>query len=66
MRTSAFMAGLVMVELACGPPISTLTASYFQADVLQHLLLMVIAPPLLALGAPSTLLLHEARSRSSG
>jgi putative membrane protein len=58
LRTSAFLVGLVMVELALGSPISTLTASYFQAHVLQHLLLMVIAPPLLALGAPSTLLLQ--------
>lgn len=60
MRTAAFMAGLVIVEVALGSPISTLTASYFQAHVLQHLLLMVIAPPLLALGAPSTLLLQTA------
>jgi putative membrane protein len=64
MRTAAFMAGLVMVELALGSPISTLTASYFQAHVLQHLLLMVIAPPLLALGAPSTLLLQTSSHRT--
>jgi putative membrane protein len=64
MRTAAFMAGLVMVELALGSPISTLTASYFQAHVLQHLLLMVIAPPLLALGAPSTLLLQTSSRRT--
>src|ERR1019366_9187072 len=31
---------------------------YFQAHVLQHLLLMVIAPPLLAMGAPMTLALQ--------
>jgi putative membrane protein len=60
MRTGSFMAGLVMVELALGSPISTLTASYFQAHIIQHLLLMVVAPPLLALGAPSTLLLQSA------
>jgi putative membrane protein len=60
MRTAAFLGGLVVVELALGSPVSTLTASYFQAHVLQHLFLMVIAPPLLALGAPSTLLLQTA------
>lgn len=60
LRTASFLAGLVMVELALGSPISTLTASYFQAHVMQHLLLMVVAPPLLALGAPSTLLLQTA------
>lgn len=64
LRTAAFMVGLVMVELALGSPISTLTASYFQAHVLQHLLLMVIAPPLLALGAPSTLLLQTSSRRT--
>ena len=41
-------------------PVATFTASYFQAHVAQHLLLMVVAPPLLALGAPSTLLLQTA------
>jgi putative copper resistance protein D len=31
---------------------------YFQAHVVQHLLLMVVAPPLLAMGAPMTLALQ--------
>ena len=59
-RTLAFMAGLVAVDLALQSPVATFTASYFQAHVAQHLLLMVVAPPLLALGAPSTLLLQTA------
>jgi len=36
---------------------------YFQAHVIQHLLLMVVGPLLLALGAPSTLLLQTASRR---
>ncbi|MGB9113301.1 MAG: cytochrome c oxidase assembly protein [Acidimicrobiales bacterium] len=64
LRTAGFMVGLLMVEIALGSPISTLTASYFQAHVLQHLLLMVIAPPLLALGAPSTLLLQTSSRKT--
>jgi putative copper resistance protein D len=55
-----FLAGLVAVDLALQSPVATFTASYFQAHVAQHLLLMVVAPPLLALGAPSTLLLQTA------
>jgi putative membrane protein len=58
-RTLAFMAGLVTVDLALQSPVATFTGSYFQAHVTQHLLLMVLAPPLLALGAPSTLLLQS-------
>ena len=58
-RTLAFMAGLVAIDLALQSPVATFTGDYFQAHVVQHLLLMVIAPPLLALGAPSTLLLQS-------
>ena len=57
-RTLAFMAGLVAVALALQSPVATFTGSYFQAHITQHLVLMVVAPPLLALGAPSTLLLQ--------
>jgi putative membrane protein len=57
-RTASFVGGLLVVELALGSPIATFTNDYFQAHVVQHLLLMVAAPALLALGAPSTLLLQ--------
>ncbi len=63
-RTLAFLAGLVAVDLALQSPVATFTGSYFEAHVLQHLLLMVVAPPLLALGAPSTLLLQTASRRT--
>lgn len=59
-RTAAFMSGLVCVDLALQSPVSSYTGTYFQAHILQHLLLMVVGPPLLALGAPSTLLLQTA------
>jgi putative membrane protein len=36
-----------------------IAGSYFQAHVVQHLLLMVLGPVLLALGTPSTLLLQS-------
>jgi putative copper resistance protein D len=57
-RTLSFMLGLVMVDLALQSPLVAYTGEYFEAHVLQHLLLMVVGPPLLALGAPSTLLLQ--------
>jgi putative membrane protein len=63
-RTVAFLAGLVAVDLALQSPVATFTGTYFQAHVAQHLLLMVVAPPLLALGAPSTLLLQTASRRT--
>jgi putative membrane protein len=63
-RTVAFLAGLATVDLALQSPVATFTGTYFQAHVVQHLLLMVVAPPLLALGAPSTLLLQTARRRT--
>jgi putative membrane protein len=59
-RTFSFVCGLVFVDLALQSPVSTFTSSYFQAHVVQHLLLMAVAPPLLAMGAPSTLLLQTA------
>jgi putative copper resistance protein D len=62
-RTLSFMGALVAVDLALQSPVATYTGTYFQAHVLQHLLLMVVAPPLAALGAPSTLLLQTS-SRS--
>jgi putative membrane protein len=62
-RTYAFIGGLVAVDLAVQSPVATFTGAYFEAHVVQHLLLMVVAPPLLALGAPSTLLLQTASRR---
>ncbi|MGD0881710.1 MAG: cytochrome c oxidase assembly protein [Acidimicrobiales bacterium] len=58
MRTWSFLTGLVMVDVALQSPVASLTMGYFQAHMIQHLLLMVTAPPLLALGAPMTLALQ--------
>ena len=60
-RIAAFLAGLVMVELALGSSVATLAMSQFPSHIAQHLLLMVVAPPLLALGAPMTLALQTSR-----
>lgn len=63
-RTAAFFVGLLAVDLALQSPVATLTNSYFQAHVLQHLLLMIIAPALLAMGAPMTLILQTSSRRA--
>jgi len=63
-RTASFMGGLLAVDLALQSPIATFTGRYFPAHVIQHLMLMIVAPPLLAMGAPSTLLLQTAGRRT--
>jgi putative membrane protein len=62
-RTASFLMGLLSIDVALQSSLVVYTGEYFEAHVIQHLLLMVVAPPLLALGAPSTLLLQtSARS----
>ncbi|HUD16242.1 MAG TPA: cytochrome c oxidase assembly protein, partial [Acidimicrobiales bacterium] len=63
-RTASFLAGLVALDVALQSPVATFTMEYFQAHVIQHLLLMVIAPPLLAMGAPMTLALQTSSRRT--
>ncbi|MFZ2056503.1 MAG: cytochrome c oxidase assembly protein [Acidimicrobiales bacterium] len=63
-RTVSFFAGLIIVDLALQSPVATLTGSYFEAHVVQHLLLMIIAPALMAMGAPMTLILQTSSRRA--
>jgi putative membrane protein len=60
-RTVSFMAGLVSVEVAIGSSVASLSMYTFTSHVIQHLLLMIAAPPLLALGAPMTLILQTSK-----
>ena len=62
-RTAAFMGGLAAVELAFGSAVATFSMSNFSSHVVQHMLLMILAPPLLAMGAPSTLILQTSAPR---
>jgi cytochrome c oxidase assembly factor CtaG/ferredoxin len=52
-RLAAFGAGVLTLFLALCSPIETFTSLLLQVHMLQHLLLMMIAPPLLWLGAPA-------------
>lgn len=63
-RRLSFLAGLLAIDLALQSPVATFANDYFQSHIYQHLLLMLVAPPLLAMGAPSTLLLQTASRRN--
>jgi cytochrome c oxidase assembly factor CtaG/polyferredoxin len=49
---AAFLGGLAAIYLALASPIEPFAALLLQVHMLQHLLLMMAAPPLLWLGAP--------------
>jgi cytochrome c oxidase assembly factor CtaG len=51
-RVGAFMAGLAALGLSLASPLDGLSADLFSAHMVQHMLLSIVAPPLLALGHP--------------
>ncbi len=51
-QVMAFSGGLVSLFVALVSPLDALSSALFSAHMVQHLLLVVVAAPLLALGAP--------------
>jgi len=51
-HVAAFLGGLAAIYLALASPIEPFAALLLQVHMAQHLLLMMVAPPLLWLGAP--------------
>jgi putative membrane protein len=51
-RSAAFFLGLGALIVALAPPIDGAAAVFFSWHMVQHMLLTVVAPPLLMLGAP--------------
>src|SRR5882762_9249648 len=51
-RLAAFLGGIAAIALAVAPPLDDLADRLLSAHMTQHLLLMMVAPPLLWLGAP--------------
>jgi cytochrome c oxidase assembly factor CtaG/polyferredoxin len=51
-QVAAFLGGLAAVYLALASPIEPFAALLLQVHMVQHLLLMMVAPPLIWLGAP--------------
>src|SRR5687767_11352494 len=59
-RARCWYGGLAVLVLALQSPIEAYDTTLFSVHMVQHLLLTMIAAPLLALGAPITLLLRVA------
>ena len=51
-RTAAFVAGLVTIVVALDSPIDRYAEQLFWVHMLQHILLLTVAPPLILLGRP--------------
>jgi putative membrane protein len=51
-RLTVFLAGIISVWAAIGSPVDALDETSLAVHMLQHLLLMAVAPPLILLGAP--------------
>ena len=59
-RAVAFLAGLATIAVALTSPIEAYSGALFSVHMLQHILLELVAAPLLLLGAPATLALRAA------
>jgi cytochrome c oxidase assembly factor CtaG/polyferredoxin len=57
-RLGAFLAGLATLLVAIASPLDAFGGLLLQVHMIQHLLLMLVAPPLLLLGAPAVPLLR--------
>jgi cytochrome c oxidase assembly factor CtaG len=61
-RTCLFTAGIAVIVLATQSGIGVYDDVLFYDHMVQHLLLLMVAPPLLIAGQPLTLLLHASRN----
>src|SRR6202161_2770241 len=61
-RTILFLLGLLVINVATQSGIGTYDDTLFWDHMIQHLMLLMIAPPLLVSGQPVTLLLHASRN----
>ena len=60
LRRWSFLTGLLAIEVALPSGIERYDTTLFSVHMVQHMLLTLVAPPLLALGAPVTQLLRAA------
>ena len=59
-RVVAWYLGLFVLLIALASPIATYDTTLFSVHMIQHILMVMVAAPLLAIGAPITLLLRVA------
>jgi putative copper resistance protein D len=59
-RTAAWIVGLIVIFLALNSSIDVYADDLFSIHMIQHVLLTIVAAPLLVMGAPITLLLRAA------
>jgi cytochrome c oxidase assembly factor CtaG len=52
LRSAAFYAGLLTIVVALDPPLDDLADKLFLAHMTQHLILLMVAPPLIVFSAP--------------
>jgi cytochrome c oxidase assembly factor CtaG len=57
-RAGTFLIGLFLIWVALGSPLAAFDEELLTVHMLQHLLLMTIAPPLILVGAPLMPILH--------
>ncbi len=62
-RTAAYVAGVLSGLFAIVGPAGALDGTFFTAHMLQHLVLMLVAAPLVVIGAPVLLLLEASPPR---
>ena len=55
---AAFVVGVVFIWVALASPLAALDDELLTVHMLQHLLLMAVAPPLIMMGRPALVLLH--------
>jgi len=61
-RVILFLLGLLVINVATQSGIGTYDDTLFWDHMIQHLMLIMVAPPLLVSGQPVTLLLHASRN----
>jgi putative copper resistance protein D len=61
-RTAMFLLGLLVVVFATQSGIGVYDDTLFYDHMIQHLMLIMVAPPLLVTGQPVTLLMHASRN----